>query len=124
MAIILIVEDVPESAQMAATILKRYGHEPLIADTGQRGLDLIEEKIPDLIIFDYMLPDLDAGDFIRQLRAQDSHAQIPLIACSASPRSLIEKSVGPTGFTDFIRKPYRVSFFMEVVERHAATSSR
>jgi CheY-like chemotaxis protein len=118
MAHILIVEDVPESAEMAAQILRHYGHDPFIAETGLRGLALAKEHLPDLIIYDFMLPDIDARAFLDRIRAEDDLAKTPIVACSASPCSLIEKSVGVSGFAGCIHKPYRLSTFMRVVEEH------
>ena len=119
MAQILIIEDIPESAEMAANILRRYGHEAVVASNGLDGLGLAQQLRPDLILYDFMLPDIDAREFLERLRADRQLARIPIVACSASPCSLIEKSVGPsgkTGFSDCIHKPYRLSEFMRVVE--------
>lgn len=115
---ILVIEDMPDSAEMVQQILSKYGHEVLLAENGELGLTLAQEHKPDLIIFDFLLPDLDAATFLSRLRHNEDMVQTPIIACSATDPHLIQQSVGPTAFNDFIQKPFRVSSFMEIVEQH------
>lgn len=115
---ILVIEDMPDSAEMVQQILANYGHEVLLAEDGETGLALAHEHKPDLIIFDFLLPDLDAATFLDRLRINEDAAQTPIIACSATHPHLIQQSVGQTAFSGFIQKPFRVSSFMEVVEEH------
>lgn len=115
---ILVIEDMPDSAEMVQQILAKYGHEVLLAENGELGLAMARDHEPDLIIFDFLLPDLDAATFLSRLRQQKTLANIPIIACSATHPSLIQQSVGQTAFSGFIHKPFRVSSFMEIVEQH------
>lgn len=117
MSKILIVEDINESAEMAAQILSTYGHETEVAATGELGLELARTYLPDLIIYDYMLPDIEARVFLDRLRSEKELEHTPIVVCSATPQRLIYKAVGEPGFTDWIGKPYRLSDFMRVVER-------
>lgn len=115
---ILIVEDMPDSADLARHILKRYGHEVLLADDGESALAKAEKNLPDLILFDFWLPDLDGRTFLQRLRKLPGMRGTPVIVCSATPESAIREQMGQPGFTDIIRKPYTVSAFMEVIDRH------
>lgn len=114
---ILIIEDMPDSAELAAEILRRYGHETLIAQTGEQGLSLAQQHRPDLIVYDYWLPDIDARTFIDRLRRVQGFQSIPIIACTATPTAVLQDG-GDHGFNAIIRKPYRLSNFMEVIEGH------
>ncbi|MGH2581411.1 MAG: response regulator [Anaerolineales bacterium] len=113
---ILIVEDMPDSAELAAQILRKFGHEPLIADSGERGLRLAEEHNPDLIVYDYWLPDIDARSFLTRLRSIESLASVPVVVCTATPTAAMNDVLGEKGFDAIIRKPYRLSNFLEVIE--------
>lgn len=115
---ILIVEDMPDSAELTAEILRRYGHEPLIAETGERGLSLAEQHRPDLIVYDYWLPDIDARTFLNRLRSLQGFESTPVVACTGMPAAMLQETVGEKGFTAVIHKPYRLSAFMEVIEQH------
>lgn len=119
---ILIVEDMPDSAELAAQILRKYGHEPLIADTGENGLKLAEEHNPDLIVYDYWLPDIDARNFLARLRSTQGLENIPVVVCTATPTAAMQDLLGEKGFDAIIRKPYRLSNFLEVIESQLKTN--
>ena len=113
---ILVIEDMPDSAELLEKILHRYGHEVVLAENGERGLSMIQQDPPDLIVLDILLPDLDPKTFIEQL-STISAGHIPIIACSATAPASIEQTVGKDVFKGFIHKPFRVSTLMTVVEQ-------
>lgn len=117
---ILVVEDMPDSAELAAQILRRYGHEVLIAETGELGLALAAEHQPDLIVYDYWLPDIDARSFLNRLRANPQLAKVPVLACTATPAAAMQPGLAENGFTGLLHKPYRVSSLIEAVEAQLA----
>jgi len=106
----------PDSAELAAQILRRYGHEVLLAPTGELGLTLAAEHLPDLIVYDYWLPDIDARNFLTRLRSIPALASIPVLACTATPASALQPGLGEDGFNGLLHKPYRVSSFMEAID--------
>jgi CheY-like chemotaxis protein len=113
---ILIIEDMPDSAELAAQILRKYGHEPLIADSGENGLSMAKEHSPDLIVYDYWLPDIDARSFLARLRGTDGMEKIPVVVCTATPTAAMQDVLGEDGFNAVIGKPYRLSYFLHVIE--------
>jgi CheY-like chemotaxis protein len=115
---ILIVEDMPDSAELAAQILRRYDHEALIAENGERGLSLAQEQRPDLIIYDYWLPDIDARTFLSRLRSLPGFDSVPVIVCTATPAVVLKETIGETGFNAVINKPYRLTEFMETIDQY------
>ncbi len=118
---ILVIEDMPDSAELAAQILRRYGHEVQIAGSGELGLQMALENKPDLIVYDYWLPDIDARDFLARLRSNAGYESVPILACTATPMAAMQPGLGENGFTGMINKPYRVSGFMEAVEAQLAS---
>lgn len=118
MSKILVVEDLPESAELAQQILERYGHEAVIASTGRLALEAAAEQKPDLIICDYWLPDLAASSFLTKLRSDPALQKVPVLVCTATSEVALKPRCGKDGFDGFIRKPYRASTFMEAVETH------
>ncbi len=113
---ILVVEDMPDSAELAAQILRRYGHEVLVAPTGEEGLRLAQKHKPDLIVYDYWLPDIDARNFLARLRVIPGLDSTPVLACTATPPSTMKPGLGGDGFSGLLNKPYRVSSFMQAVD--------
>ncbi len=116
MARVLVVEDMPDSADIAAQILRKYAHEVCLAQTARQGLELVTQFQPDLILYDYWLPDMDARTFLVCLEAQNPAASIRVVACTAAPRAVIEQGLQGQEFHGYIFKPYRLSAFMQVVE--------
>lgn len=117
---ILVIEDMPDSAELAAQILRRYGHDVYIAPTGEEGLKLAIEHKPDLIVYDYWLPDINAQTFLTRLRAVAGLEGTPVLACTATPAAALQPSLGKNGFSGLLHKPYRVSSFMEAVDAQLA----
>lgn len=113
---ILVIEDMPDSADLAAQILRNYGYEVLLAENGEQGLAVAAERQPDLIIYDYWLPDLDARTFLTRLRAIPQLEKTKVVVCTATPQAVLQQSVGDLGFDAYILKPYRLSSFMQIVE--------
>lgn len=115
---ILVVEDMPDSAELAAQILRRYGHEAVIAENGERGLSMAQEHKPDLIVYDYWLPDIDARNFLTRLRGIPGLEQTPVVICTATPTVALQEVLGGGGFNGIINKPYRLTEFMQMIDLH------
>jgi two-component system, cell cycle response regulator DivK len=117
---ILVIEDMPDSAELAAQILRRYGHDVRIAGSGELGLKMALAQKPDLIVYDYWLPDLDARTFLARLRGSAGFEKVPVLACTATPAAAMQPGIGAQGFNGMIHKPYRVTNFMEAVDAQLA----
>jgi CheY-like chemotaxis protein len=113
---ILVVEDMPDSAEMAAQILRNYGHEVYVAANGEEGLALATERLPEVIVYDYWLPDIDARSFLTQVREHPKLKTTKVVVCTATPESTLRQALGDLPFDGFISKPYRLSNFMQVIE--------
>ena len=113
--LIICVEDEPEVTELVQIILQREGYEVLGAKGGQEGLDLIREKLPDLILLDLMMPDVDGWEVYQQLQAEEATTNIPVIVVTAKAQS-IDKVLGLyiAKVDDYITKPFKPS---ELVQR-------
>jgi two-component system cell cycle response regulator DivK len=82
---ILVVEDVEDSRAILVLILQRYcGYQTIEAATGTEAIQKALSEIPDLIVMDLGLPDIDGMDAARALKASPSTAHIPIIAHTAN----------------------------------------
>lgn len=90
---IVCVEDEPEMIDLVRLILERKGFDFRGADGGQKGLDLIRENKPDLILLDLMMPGMDGWEVYRQVKADDDLCDIPVIVVTAKAQS-IDKVLG------------------------------
>lgn len=120
MSKILVIEDIPESADLTAQILRRYGHQVWIAVTGDAGLASAAEHGPDLIICDYWLPDLHGRAFLSRLRQIQTLKGVKVLLCSAAPKDMVTRTEHELRFDGFIPKPYRLSTLMQAIDEQLA----
>ncbi len=100
---VLVVEDEPSIAEIATLYLRRAGYKVQTAKDGQKALDLISDKMPDLIVLDLMLPQVDGYELTRWIRDQSN---VPIIMLTAR-RSESDRIAGlEMGADDYIVKPF------------------
>ena len=79
MAKILIVDDSPTEVHVIQTILIKNGHEVVVAATGEEGVVIAKEEMPDLVLMDVVMPGINGFQATRQLSKQEETANIPVI---------------------------------------------
>jgi two-component system cell cycle response regulator DivK len=84
MARILVVEDNEANQELVTRFLKREGYEVIHAMDGTAGVALAHGELPDLILMDLSLPELDGWEATRQIRANPLTAKIPIIALTSN----------------------------------------
>ena len=104
---ILCIEDEDEMIDLLRMILERKGFEFTGANSGQKGLDMVREVMPDLILLDLMMPGVDGWEVYRQLKADEELMDIPVIVVTAKAQS-IDKVLGLhiARVDDYITKPF------------------
>ncbi len=109
---VLLVEDEPDLNQTVAFNLDSEGYSVESAFNGKDALKLIEEKIPDLILLDLMLPDMSGLEICRILRSSKKTKNIPIMMVTAKGEE-IDRIVGfELGADDYIVKPFSIREFM------------
>jgi len=90
---IAIVEDTTEARRLIRRILQSQGSFTILeASNGREGLELIQRELPDLVILDLMMPEMDGFTVIEALRAKPETATIPVIVATAKELTVDEKS--------------------------------
>ncbi len=105
-ATILVVEDDVAIRDMLCFSLKHSGFNCLPVGDGEKGLALIHEQKPDLVLLDWMLPGMDGIEFIRRLRANEFMADIPVIMLTAKGESDDLVKGLSVGADDYVNKPF------------------
>ena len=102
---ILIVDDDIDSLKLIGLMLQRNNYEVIVANSGSQALAKAEAEIPDLIILDVMMPDMNGYDVCRRLRNIESTKAIPIIMFTA--KTLIDDKVAgfEAGADDYLTKP-------------------
>lgn len=102
---ILVVDDLVENAELLRDILEGEGHGVVIADSGERALEMIAAETPDLILLDIMMPGMDGFEVCRRLKRDKATESIPIIMVTVLDQiEDIEKGVD-AGTDDFLTKP-------------------
>ena len=115
---IVYVEDELEMIDLVKLILSRKGYEVIGAAGGREGLDMIRDLIPDLVLLDLMMPDIDGWDVYQQIRADEATKNIPVIVVTAKAQN-IDKVLGLhiAKVNDYISKPFSPQELVNSVEQ-------
>ena len=105
---ILVVEDEPSQREVLAYNLKAEGFLVISADDGEDALLLVEEEKPDLILLDWMMPNLSGIEVCRRLKSRDKTRAIPIIMVSARSEEVDKVRGLEIGADDYLVKPYSV----------------
>ena len=103
---ILVVEDEAEYRTLLREVLGAAGYSVFDAATGAAALSLYEEKRPDLLLLDVMLPDMTGFDFCAKIRGGKIRPHVPVIFCTVRCAvSQLSKGV-KLGGNDYVLKPF------------------
>lgn len=118
------VEDEREMIDLVRLILGRRGFEVIGANGGRDGLETIRRELPDLVLLDLMMPDMDGWDVYQQMKADEATRNIPVIVVTAKAQS-IDKVLGLhiAKVDDYISKPFSPQELTESVEKVLARRS-
>lgn len=102
---ILIVDDDIDTLKLVGLILQKQGYDVRVASSSAQALTMIQSEIPDLVLLDIMMPEVDGYEVARQLRADPQTAEIPIIMFTAKTQ-LDDKVAGfEAGADDYLTKP-------------------
>ena len=93
MAVILVIEDDPDTCEIMRTALARAGHEPTCAPNGYEALGTLTSLNPELIILDLRMPVMDGESFLKVMRSYLRWYHVPVIVVSAAEASELERVV-------------------------------
>jgi CheY-like chemotaxis protein len=115
-ATILVVEDTPGNLALATKLLRAAGHHVLATDTGAEGVALARDQLPDLVLMDLGLPDMDGWQALREIRADDRTANLRVVAFTADAMLGDRERALSEGFDGYMSKPIDFSTFAHSVE--------
>ena len=105
MARVLVVEDDVDNREIVTRFLARAGHQVIMATTGLEGVRLAVEQMPDLILMDLNLPEIDGWEATRRIRGNPKCEAIPIIAQTAHSKTGDVKKALDSGCDDYETKP-------------------
>lgn len=104
--LILVVDDLPDMRDLIAGALTQQNYRVALAANGQQGLDLVEKLRPDLVITDWMMPEMSGPDLIQAMAREQQLAAIPSILLTAKSDEESRIAASTIGATAFLGKPF------------------
>lgn len=119
MLTILVIDDVDEARATIIKILKKNGYDTLEANNGQKGLQIIRQHAPDLVITDILMPEMEGLETIKQIKKIDPN--LPVIAITASMDTPYLQIALQFGAVDGLYKPFRHEELISAVKKALKT---
>ena len=105
---VLVVDDDDFNIRLLSEVCRGVGHDPRPARDGSEALAAIEERVPDLVLLDVMLPGIDGFEVLSRLRGQATTAELPVIMVTAMQDPSARVRAIDLGVDDFVNKPFRI----------------
>ncbi len=116
MARILLVEDNELNRDMLSRRLQRRGFQVDLAADGKEGLQMADASMPDLILLDLSLPEMDGWEVLRRLKVHPRMKSIPVIALTAHALVTDRNRALEAGFDDYDIKPVEMPRLLKKIE--------
>lgn len=121
---VLLVEDVEDNRVLASILLESAGWRVTEAITGVEALKILQHTVPNVVLMDLSLPDMDGWEAFRQIQADDKLRDLPVIAVTAHAMAGDQEKVLAAGFCGYISKPINGATFVQNIETLMLRASR
>jgi len=116
--LVLIVDDNEKNTKLARDVLRFAGFRTIEAGSGGAGFSLAVEQLPDVILMDIRLPDMEGTVVLRNLKEEPRTAQIPVVALTSFAMKGDRESFLEAGFDGYMEKPISVKAFPDQVRSY------
>lgn len=103
-SLILVVDDDWQNRELLETILKAFNYRVIQTNNGEKALEIAASRLPDLILLDVRMPEMDGYEVCTKLRANNKLANIPVIMVSGLKGELEKREALEAGANDFINR--------------------
>lgn len=115
---ILIVDDVPKNIQLLAQVLDDAGYAVKAAMNGKEALAAVEKAVPDLILLDVMMPEMDGYETCNRLKEEKGLIEVPIIFLTAKNETEDVVKGFDLGAVDYVTKPFNAAELLSRVKTH------
>jgi two-component system cell cycle response regulator DivK len=122
--LILIVEDNEKNLKLVRDLLQLNGYRTLEAETARDAIALATEHMPDLILMDIQLPDMDGVTALGRLRGEPSTAALRVVALTAFAMRDDRERFLASGFDGYLTKPIDIRQFPELIRQECELGRR
>ncbi len=117
MAKILVVDDSPTEVHVLQTLLEKNGYDVVVANSGEEGIIVARENLPDVVLMDVVMPGMNGFQATRQLSRQEETATTPVIIVTTKDQETDKVWAKRQGAADYIVKPVQEKALLESLNR-------
>ncbi|MDQ5988044.1 MAG: Polar-differentiation response regulator DivK [Syntrophus sp. SKADARSKE-3] len=117
-AVVLIIEDNEQNLYLMRFLLEIHGFTVAEAKDGRKGIEMVKEISPQLILLDIQLPEMDGYSVARELRRSREFDHIPIIAVSSYAMVGDREKALEVGVNDYIEKPIDTETFIGQIKKY------
>jgi two-component system, OmpR family, alkaline phosphatase synthesis response regulator PhoP len=121
---ILIVDDEPDILEFLSYNLKKENYQVITAGNGKAGIELAKSELPDLIILDIMMPEMDGVEVCRKLRSMEEFSNTIITFLTARNEDYTQIAALDLGGDDYITKPIKPAVFLSRIKALLRRSER
>ena len=115
MAKILVIDDEQGIRDLLDTLLRRKGYDVVLAESGQKGLDLFRRERPDVVVLDLKMPGMDGLAVLQQVRSFNPKQPVIVLTGAGTPE--IEQQVRALGVTEYVEKEFSLHLLGDSLNR-------
>lgn len=115
---ILIIDDEPQQIYLVASILSEKKYKVKVLVDGTEALEVLEEKTPDLILLDIIMPNISGIELCKKIKSNPNYSSIPVIFLTAASDSETVLNAFAAGAQDYVSKPVNAKELLARVEVH------
>ena len=119
MAKILVIDDEYGIRDLLDTLLSGKGHDVILADTGEKGLEVFRRARPDVVVLDLKMPGMDGLTVLQQVRRDNPKQPVIILTGAGTPES--EEQVRKLGVTEYVEKQFSLHLLGEALKRLLST---
>ena len=116
---ILVVDDNTINLKLADKILKENpDYKPVMVPSGARALQFLSKNVPDMILLDIMMPDMDGFETLTKIRADERLKEVPVLFLTADTEPETADEVKAAGGLDMLTKPFKKDNLLDLVAKY------
>ncbi|MDO7843675.1 response regulator transcription factor [Sphingomonas immobilis] len=115
---VLIIDDVEDNRALLDRALKTSGYATVLAESGREALSILSRQTPDIVLLDWMMPELSGLETLRAIRELHPSSKLPVIMCTAMGEETSVVSALAAGADDYMVKPVSLPILRARMARH------
>jgi CheY-like chemotaxis protein len=119
---VLLVEDNPVNLELFQDLIELEGYEVLSANTGHEAIEIAKREVPDIILMDIQLPEMDGWEATKILKKTPETREIPIIALTAHAMEGDREKALDLGCDSYISKPINTRTFISDIKKVLSSS--